>query len=340
MQFNMIHKIFIFSVILLSFTSCGSLEKKMPVRKPLPITAMIADTLFTRLPGSLRVNSKHLALICNDNRDNFLSIYDKVTGQQLNQIGSIGQGPEDWLIPSLGNVINDKLVVYDMDKWQFVLANADNMYRDISNRDAIQKLDRDIYRFIYLAPNRYILADFEEKYPFKMVSKDRIDPCGRYPFQEKISNTDCFQGPLEKHPQKDFFIYATTRNSYIAMYRIGPDNLELMWEKQFKEPDYTITGTKLRYNYAQPDGVFSVAFTKDFIVCLVKDFQNDATGRDIRTAPKAAYLFDYEGQLRHIFDLPYHSLRLAADAQSNIFYSTCLEPDNSIVMYDLSTVGL
>ena len=338
----MIHKILIAFVIMITVMSCDSSDKKMPERKPLPITTIIADSLFTSMPGSLSVNSKHLMLICPfDGSEKFLMIYDRENGQQITRVGSLGQGPGEWVMPELGNVIDDRLVIFDLVKQQYLLANADNMYQDISNPAAIEKIDKDIRGIIYLDQRRYILFNFEETHPFKLISNDGIKLFGKYPFQEKISNAyERFQGPVIKHPQKEIMIYATTRNPYLAMYRTGTDNLGLVWENQFKKPDYYIADTKLRWSKNQPDGVSDVAFTKDFIVCLVKDFQSEATGRDVKAAPKAVYLFDYEGRLRHIFDLPYHSVRLAADAQSNSFYSICLEPDYSIVKYDLSTVGL
>ena len=78
-----------------------------------------------------------------------------------------------------------------------------------------------------------------------------------------------------------------------------------------------------------------------FASAVVKDFKNEARGVSVGTTPKAVYLFDYkEGSLRHILDLPYHTVRLAADAQSNTFYAVSLEPDYSIVKYDLTTIGL
>jgi len=338
----MLYKKLLIFLAMLMVLSCGSSEKRLPVRKPLPITAIIADSLFTSFPGALRVNSKHLLLECPfDGGDGFLLIYDRETGQQLDKTGSIGQGPGEWSTSDFGNVVDDRLVVYDLVKKQYVLANADNMYQDISNPDAIEKLDQTGYKFIYLEPQRYIIVDLEKEYPFKLISQDRIESYGKYPFQGTINNTFArFQGPFVKHPQKDIVIYATSKNMYLAMYLIGKDSLELVWENQLKIPDYIITDNNLRWVSDQPEGIWRVAFIKDFIVCLVKDFQNDATGRDPRTAPKAVYLFDYKGKLCHIFDLPYHSTELAADALSNSFYSVCSEPDYRIVRYDLSTVGL
>jgi hypothetical protein len=329
-------------VVVTMFCSCKQ-GNKMPERKSLSVTAVVADNLFTSFPGTLQVNSKHLLLHCprGDGGLNFLMVYDRESGEQLTRTGSIGRGPGEWTTPSIANVIADKLVVYDLNVRQYVIADADNMYQDISNPNSIKKVDIDISKMIYVDNSRSIVASWKEKHQFEMVSKKGLISCGKYPFEENITNTyERFQGIIEMHPQKNILIYATISNPYLAMYSIGDDRLDLTWENQFQSPDYTVYNQQLNWGSNQPNGVSDVALTKDYIVCLVKDFKNEARGMDVRTTPKAVYLFDYKGHLTHILDLPYHTIRLAADAQSNTFYAVSLEPDYCIVKYDLTTIGL
>ena len=339
----MLQKLSIIVFTMVFMISCSSHSwKKLPERQPLSVSAVIADELFTSFPGVLRVTSKHIVLQCpRDGNEKFLLIYDRESGEEITRIGTIGQGPGEWMTPKPGNVIDDKLAIYDLNLKQYVLTNGNNLYQDISNPDSIRKTDIDINNLIYVDEHRYINAFFKEKYPFELVSDGYSTSCGKYPFNENVVNTySCFQGKLSIHPQKEVLIYGISSNPYLAMYRIDGDCLKLIWENQFKEPDYSVSDRQLKWGSSQPDGVWDLALTKDYIVCLVKDFTNDARGLDIRTTPKAIYLFDYEGHLTHIFDLSCHTSRLAADGQSNIFYAVSLEPDYSIVKYDLSTVGL
>ena len=338
-------KVIVYSIIV-GFTamvcSCGQ-KNILPERKPLHVTEIIAEDLFTSFPGTLRVNSKHLLLHCprGDGGEKFLMIYDRNSGEQITRVGGFGRGPGEWITPALGNVIDDKLVVYDLNVRQYVLSSAEDMYQDISNPNSIKKLEIDISNMIYIDNHQYIVASWKEKRPFEMVSKNGLISCGKYPFEENITNTiERFQGHILKHPQKKVMIYATISNPYLAMYNIKDDSLELVWENQFLSPDYTVYNQQLQWGNNQPNGISDIVFTKNYIVCLIKDFQSEARGMDIRNTPKAVYLFDYKGRLTHIFDLPYHTIRLAADALSNSFYTVSLEPDYSIVKYDLATVGL
>ena len=315
---------------------------KFPERKFLPVTAVIADSLFTSFPGTLRVNAKHLVLHCpRDRNENFLMVYDRASGQQIIRIGAIGQGPGEWSTPLLGNAIDNKLVVFDPNRKQYVVAEASDLYQAVSNSDLIKTINKELVAFVYIDDKRYIISNFEEKSPFEMITEKGIISCGKYPFNENINNSyDCFQGNMLMHPLKKIIIYATISNPYLAMYRIGNNQLDLLWENQFKKPDYSVVNQKLHWGSDHFGGISDVALTKDYIVCLIKDFKSEAQGRDPKAAPKAVYLFDYEGHLKHIFDLPNHTVRLAADAESNTFYAVSVEPDYAIVAYDLTSVGL
>ena len=336
-------KIFIIFTIALMIVACSQKsENKLPERNFLPVTAVIADSLYTSFPGTLRINTKHLILLCPmDGQEKFLMIYDRETGEQITRVGNIGQGPEEWNAPMLSNVIDDRLVVFDPNKKQFTLIEASDLYQSISNSDSFTKIDNPMISFTYIDNKRYIVSTFKEKQPFEMISEKGTVICGKYPFDVNITNTfDRFQGIVTMHPQKKIIVYATSSNSYLAMYRIGDNSLDLIWENQFKEPDYTIIDQQLHWGDNHTGGISEVTLMKDYIVCLIKDFKSEARGRDPKAAPKAVYLFDYKGRLTHIFDLPNHTVRLAADGQSNTFYAVSVEPDYAIVKYDLTTVGL
>jgi hypothetical protein len=97
-----------------------------------------------------------------------------------------------------------------------------------------------------------------------MFSGGQTFSCGKYPFKGKISNAfERFQGSLQIHPQKGLLVYATIHNPYIALYQIRRDKLDLIWENQFKTPQYSIVEGQLQWGTKQPDGVSDVAFTKD-----------------------------------------------------------------------------
>jgi len=309
-------------------------------RSNLTISKVVSEDLYTMFPGTLRVTSQYFLLQNPFNRSAFLQIYDRQTGKELLSTGSIGNGPGEWNNPGLSNVINDKIAVYDANLKQFLFTEVDTMI-NISNPGLFQKKDSDFYQFVFLSESHYVVASWNETHPFVMYYEGKSFPCGQYPFKRSILNAiDRFQGNIQIHPEKELLVYATFQNPYVALYRIGKSEMQLIWENQFKPHQYSIIENQLQWGPNQPDGVSDVALTKNYIVCLVKDFKSEARGRDVAASPKAVYVFDYDGVLVHILDLPVHSIRLASDVETDIFYSVALEPDYSIVEYDLSTVRL
>lgn len=332
----MLRVVFHFLILLISIISCNYPAKKDIPRSDIPAKRIIADHLFTRFPGTLQVTSDRILLQDPFNSDGFLRIYDRKSGEESGQAGVIGRGPGEWNSPDIGNVIHDRVVIYDSHLKQFVMADANNQYRDISNPDSIRKTGKDILKLNCLDPHRFIIANWKETHPFEIYITGNYTACGQYPLKENIKNAmDCFQGNILLHPRKKLLLYATFDNPYVAMYRIENDKLNLVWENQFKPPRYTVMGGLLKWDSDHPHGVSDIAFTKDYVIALVKDFKSDARGRDVQAAPKAIYVFDYKGRLVRIFDLPVHSVRLASDADTNIFYSVGLEPDYCIVEYEM-----
>ena len=345
----MIRNILLFIAIAVVAISCSNSSKNTaPIRKELPMANIIADSLFTQFPGTLQVTSNHILLQTPFDKDGFLKIYDRKTGKEIDWIGKIGRGPGEWSTPSFGNVINDKLVVFDLNERKYVLADMENLYQDISNPSSIKKIDVEANRLNLTNNNQIIVADFiDETYPFKMLTKDKPIPFGKYPFNEKITNAiERLQGHVLIHPKKNLMLYGTIDNPYLSLYSINDNSTKLLWENQFEDPDYTITNGVLSWGKNKSSGIFDICFTKDYIVCLIADTksikkkaQMSARGTTMEVPFYSIYLFDYQGSLSHIFDLQVCAIRLAGNIQSNVIYLVAI-PDFSIITYDLSDYGL
>ena len=315
----------------------------------LPEASVIADTLFTQFPGTLRVSSKYILLETPfDRGEGFLKIYDRKTGEEIDWIGSIGQGPGEWITPSLGNVINDDLVVFDLNQRKYILASGDHQYRDISNPDLMKKIDIEANKLNITGHQQIIVADFlDDTHPFKLISNGNSIPFGKYPVDEKIINAlDRMQGQILVHPEKRSMVYATFDVPYLSFYNLK-DSTNLLWENQFGTTDYSIADGILTWDKNQLSGVKDISFTKDYIVCLAVDPKNtenkhkvEMRGREMAIPIHSVYLFDYQGHLSYILDLPVLAIRLASDIQSNTIYLVAIEPDYSIIKYDLSEVGI
>lgn len=335
--------------MILMFASCSNHTKTNAIiRMELPSASIIADTLFTQFPGTLRVSSEHILLETPFDQDGFLKVYDRITGKEIDWIGKIGRGPGEWGTPSIGNMINDKLVVFDLNERKYVLAGLENQYRDISNPDSIKKIDVMANRLNIAGQQQIIVADFiDEIHPFKIITNGNSIAFGKYPFDENIINAlDCLQGHILTHPQMHTMVYATIDLPYLSFYNLK-DSINLLWENQFGVADYNIKNGVLTWNKNQLSGVGDICFTKDYIACLVidpenidKKHQTVLRGRKMAISIHSVYLFDYQGHLSYILDLPVLAIRLASDVQSNTLYLVAIEPDYSIIKYDLSEYGI
>lgn len=253
----------VMSFVVLIFV-CSCINTTNLPRSELVFKKVIADDLYTTFPGNLRVTSNHIVLENPFDKDAFLQIYDRQTGKEILRTGTIGRGPGEWNSPRIGNVINDKIAVYDADLKQFIITEVNTM-SNISISDSIQKTDLYLSKFVFLNKSHYIAAPWKETHPFEMFVNGQIIPCGQYPFKIKVINADCFQGIIQVHPQRKLLVYATFQNPYIAIYQIDEDSLKLIWENQFKLPQYSVVENQLRWGSEQPAGASDVAFTKDYI---------------------------------------------------------------------------
>jgi hypothetical protein len=305
------------------------------------VSAVIADSLYLSFPGELRVTSAHILLQTPFNSDGFLKVYDRKTGREVDWLGNIGGGPEEWITPALGNVAGDRLMIFDLNQQKYVLADAGTMYREISDAGAMKKTDfRRPLGMVFADDGLLVVADYAET-PFKLLTDGKILPCGKYPFAETVANTrDRFQGSLAVHPEKQILAYGMIENPYLALYRIKPDGLEPVWEKQFGEADYSVSEGQLRWGDRQP-GATELTFTRDYIACLTKEAKNSENtaalsvrGREMKIPLQSIYLFDYDGNLRYQLEPDTHIIRLASDTDSNLLYAVSIHPDFRIVTFD------
>jgi hypothetical protein len=313
------------------------------VRKNIPVSAVIADSLYLSFPGELRVTSAHILLETPFNSDGFLKVYDRKTGEETDWLGKVGGGPEEWITPALGNVVGDRLMIFDLNQQKYVLADAGTMYREISEAGAMKKTDiRRPAGLVFADDRLLVVADYAEM-PFKLLTDGKILPCGHYPFAETGANArDRFQGSLAVHPEKRIMAYSMIENPYLALYHIQSGGLEPVWEKQCGEPDYSVSEGQLRWGARQPAGFTEVTFTRDYVACLTKEAKNSENtvtlllrGREMKIPLQSVFLFDYDGNLLYQLEPDTHIIRLASDTGSNLLYAVSIHPDFRIVTFDL-----
>jgi hypothetical protein len=337
---------FIYVLFAYGLICCYGCQKEKSIsRKEIRVTRLLADSLSLSFPGDLRISSEHIILGTPFTTEGFLKIYDRKTWHELDWTGMVGNGPSEWIMPKSGNVLNDKILIYDMNMRKYIIADANNLRNDLSNIDLMNKLSINAHSLSFISENHLIAAVFEDDAPFKIIHNGNIIPAGKYPIKEKITNTsDCMQGNIAIH--NNLLLYAMLDNPYIALYNINENSLDLVWENQLEKLDYSITEGNLHWN-EHGLGFSEITFTKDYIVCQKADHVNKektvkifARGREMPLAFRSIYVFDYKGRLLHILDPEIHTLRLSSDINSNNLYTICAYPDYSIVQFDLDEILL
>jgi hypothetical protein len=75
-----------------------------------------------------------------------------------------------------------------------------------------------------------------------------------------------------------------------------------------------------------------MALTKDFIVTIQRDYEDDPTdeskvGRDIGKLPQTLFVYDYDGNLLKTINYSVPIGRIAGDIKTNTIYAIYADPD-------------
>lgn len=297
----------------------------------------VYDSIESVMPGQLLINSQYAIWTDPFSAENQAHIIDLKTNKEIGKLINIGSGPEEFLAPGFFLSTTNNLTVYDMNNNKMGLYSLDN----ISNNkkpliSMTTKQTKNITRIVQTDNHSFISFHPNSQFPFKMENGDYF---GKYPFTENVNNKyNISQGNIAYNPQNEYFIYTSMDFPYIAAYKKSNSHFSLIWEKK-EEVDYTIIENELLLN-RKKKGAADLALTKDYIVTLQRDYQNDPTdettvGRDFSKIPQTLFLYDYNSNLKKIVHLHTPILRIAADTRSNTVYAIVINPDFTLVKCNL-----
>lgn len=297
----------------------------------------VYDSIESRMPGQLLVNSQYAIWTDPFNSENQAHIVDLKTNKEIGELINIGNGPEDFLTPGFCISTTNNLIVYDMNNNKMGSYSLDNIKNNKNPLVSIAtKQTKDITKIIETDNNSFVSFNPNAQFPFQVEDGDYF---GKFPFTEDVKNKyNISQGNIAYNPQNKYFIYSSMDLPYIAAYKKENSNFKLIWEKK-EGVDYTIIENELIPNKKRK-GAAELALTKDYIVTLQRDYQNDPTdettvGRDFNKIPQTLFLYDYKSNLKKIVHLHTPILRIAADTKSNTVYAIVINPDFTLVKCEL-----
>lgn len=323
-------------IVFLLLSSCIRKEAK-EVIKTTSEFKVLNDEILTNFPGGIYLLDKDIVWFDPFARKHFLHHLDKHTGIEKNVFGDIGQGPNEFVSPKVGDIVwNNCLYVYDVNGNTNGYFSIDKLKEDgdafikLSNEDsAIRSLGYNVR----LEENLYLGINKEnENGPYKLYSDGKEVKFGEYllPNERKHSNSTILY-----NPKKKLLITGSTAVNYFSCYKKEKDNFKLIWENR-KDYEYSINDGRVVFDRSRK-GVYDMALTKDFIVAIQRDYEEDPTdesrvGRDIGKLPQTLFVYDYDGNLLKTINYSVPIGRIAGDIKTNTIYAIYAEPNFKLGM--------
>lgn len=290
-------------------------------------TRVLADSLYTKMPGGLFLCGPYLIWYDAFTQDTFLCVMDSVKGKMLGKMGKLGRGPEEFVSPSIGNAYGNKVVVYDQNLPKVAFYSADSL---LMGRNPVQMLpDRGLAKNHCTYFAEIDSAVYAGVFPgdvqlLQVWTPDgRSFPFGKLPLLDSIANGyNVFQGMLQYNPEKKCLLYANYRFPYMALYQRQADDSFVLAKERTEKFAHTIKKQKLRLG-KEVEG-FRVCMTKNYIVVRTKESQGDTKPTsgvlDMSRMPRKLYLYDYDLNLKKVLDLDMQVIYMAGTLASDKFY--------------------
>jgi hypothetical protein len=290
------------------------------------------EEILTSFPGGIYVLDNNIVWFNPFTSKNFLHCLDKESGNEIGTFGSIGQGPNEFISPLVSDIIwNNSLYVYDANgrsRGYFSVDRFKNGLVPFTNLSTEDSLIRAKGYDMRLGSNLYIgLNSSGENNPYKLYNNGKETTFGEYLLPEIKSH---FGSTILFNPDRNLLVTGSFSVNYFSCYKKDNDNFNLIWERR-EGYDYNMQDGHVVFDRSRR-GIYGMALTKDFIVTIQRDYQNDNTneaevGRNLEKLPRTLFVYDYEGSLLEIINYQVPIGRIAGDLETNMIYAIYADPD-------------
>lgn len=303
-------------LLLLIITSC---KDNTPKTYKIPYT-VLTDQIYTRLPGKLLLDKNYLIWQDPFISKDFIKIINTQSGEQVGEAGIIGKGPEEFITPSIGNCIDNKIIVYDLNssKQAFFFINNIINHQKYHYPLSLSSIPPK-FPIIAIDSLSFISINDSLPSPLQLIRKDSIiQTFGEPIISGNFNNrSEYFQCNLFYDIYNGYLLCLHPHLSHITLYQNKGENFSLYSFKHPQKYDYIIENQKIKIK--EPEiKILDITFTQDYIVTIEI---NKKDTKDISNLPSILHLYDYHFRLQHVIDLEIPLLRLAADSRSNTLYA-------------------
>ncbi len=306
---------------------------------------LITDSVMTNFPGRLIVSGNYLVWSDPFNYSAFLKVVDIRTGKQVAQAGQAGQGPKEFVTPSVDLLCTDKISVTDLNANKRAVVDIEKLVKEQDAFSYFKKTGlKGATRYKEIEPTKFVGLYPKSRLLFKVIDHNKAIEFGRFPIKETLHERDKynhFQGNIAYNPNREQLIYCPFNFPYIMSYKRSDNSFTQHKILKIFEVKYSFVNGDLKFK-ERITLISEMAITKDYIVVArPKEFKKDI---DINTGmqkrPHTLYLYDYELNLVKIIDTKVPICRLAGNEKSNTVYAIVTNPEYSIVKIELPKVDM
>ena len=333
-------------IIFALFISCNK-NKKYEVGYHSIKGELIYDSIYSRMPGQFFVLKDYFVWHDPFNSENIIHYIDRHTKKEITAVGNIGQGPLEFTTPALSQTYDNNILVYDRNSSKQAIFITDNIVKKRQEYFIFLEENKmnSIIRKTNIDENTFIVLDPQsEESMFKLLYDNSFLNFGRFFFENAMDKEPfyLYQGFLEYNSDKNKFVYANTRVSYISIYNYdNKDKSIILANEIIEDYEYNSISKKNLIEDREKIGCMGLALSKDFIILQKRDYKSDNINEidvnlnNFDRMPKTVFLYDYEGKLRHIVNLEMPILRIGANIKENKLYIITTDPEYVIMEYDI-----
>ncbi|WP_251619697.1 hypothetical protein [Odoribacter lunatus] len=321
-----------FILLILFFAGCRP-DAPKPFKIPYTV---LTEHIYTRLPGKLLLYKQYLVWQDPFAAKNFIKVIDTLSGEQVGEAGIIGKGPEEFITPSIGNCIDNKVIVYDLNSSKQALFDIDSIIHhqkyyaslpSISFKHPIIAVDS----ASFVAVNDSLISSLQ------FIRRDSVVQMFGEPIitGDFYNRPDYFQVNLFYDSYNGYLLCLYPYLSHISLYKNNGERFSLYSQKQSTRYDYSVENHQIKIK--EPDTkILDVAFVRNYIATI--EINKEDT-RNTSNLPTMIHLYDYRFRLQHTIDIEIPLLRLAADSRSNTLYAIAVQDGYSVIQCSLPAQG-
>lgn len=304
---------------------------------------VVSDSIYTRMPGTILYQDGIVFWEDPISFDNIIHAVDVKNRTELLAFGNRGEGPNDFTETIMSLDSEGGIIVNDLNKPLEIHFQVNIDKKSVSFSSYKYDCDNKATRLLYLDKGKVLYHYPEAEKMFQVKENTSEYSFGERPIKEKMNNAyDIFQGQIAYNPQRRLLVYSNLIFPYLSIYkRLDSEGWSQIGE--WKENlDYTISEGKLNFAPDSKKGAMELALTNDYIVLLQRDTEmeenisnKDMRGRNMASLPRSLFVYDYDLNLKKIVNMPFPTLRLCGDVETNTVYAMSVNPEFELIKLEL-----